>query len=160
MGNVGLAAHLSQEEALWLLSLLTIGGGIMQLVIGWYADKWPRKNVIFGLCLLFTGLTLLLPLSLKFPISSQVLSFVLGGIVLGFYTVGLAVVGDEVEARDLASANAAFLIMYQVGGIIGPIMTGVAMEFDKIWGYVWMVCNLVSIGGILVSVTAARRRLS
>jgi MFS family permease len=163
LGNVGIASNLSQEQALWLLSLLTIGGGMMQLVVGWYADKLPRQLMLLILCIAFVVLTALLPTALgwaNFSLPSQMLSFVMGGIVLGFYTVGLAVVGDDVSARDLASANAAFLIMYQAGGIVGPAITGLAMEFNVVWGYVWMLCTLMGAGAVLVAAGAKRRPLT
>jgi len=50
--------------------------------------------------------------------------------------VGLAVVGEEVEARDLAAANAAFLVMYQLGAILGPAAAGVAMSVSPVSGFV------------------------
>ncbi len=150
LANVGIAANLSQEQALWLLSLLTIGGGLIQLAVGWLADKVSRQRVMLFLCLSFIILTALLPWAFGLGAPAQVLSFILGGVVLGFYTVALAVVGDEVSARDLASANAAFLIMFQLGGIIGPAVTGLAMEFNPIWGYVISLCCMMALGALLV----------
>ncbi len=60
-------------------------------------------------------------MALTTPVASTVVAFLLGGVILGFYTVGLAIVGERVGANDLAAANAAFLVMYQVGAILGPL---------------------------------------
>jgi MFS family permease len=157
LGNVGLAAKLDQNAALWLLSVLTIGGGLLQFLIGWVSDRVPRQLLMLVLCVNFVGLTALLPAALGLGSIGQVVTFFLGGVVLAFYTVGLASVGDDVGDRDLASANAAFLIMYQVGGILGPALAGLAMEINPIWGYVVATCSMAMIGAALVAKMGAPR---
>ena len=72
--------------------------------------------------------------------------------MLGFYTVGLAIIGDDVAPRDLASANAAFLVMYQVGGMIGPTAAGAAMTIAPVGGFVATVSAIVIAGAVGVMV--------
>ena len=47
------------------------------------------------------------------------------------YTVGLAHLGSRLKGPDLAQANAAFILCYAIGMVIGPQIAGVAMD---IWG--------------------------
>lgn len=136
IGNVGLAGGLDQATALRLMSFMTAGGVALQFLIGYLADKVARTRVTAALAVAFIALSLLLPAGLANPPWAFPLAFVLGGVVLGFYTVGLAVVGEEVEARDLAAANAAFLVMYQLGAILGPAAAGVAMSVSPVAGFV------------------------
>jgi len=133
---VGLAGGLDQATALRLMSFMTAGGVALQFLIGYLADKVARTRVTAALAVAFIILSLLLPAALANPPWAFPLAFVLGGVVLGFYTVGLAVVGEEVEARDLAAANAAFLVMYQLGAILGPAAAGVAMSVSPVSGFV------------------------
>jgi predicted MFS family arabinose efflux permease len=51
-----------------------------------------------------------------------------GGVVAGLYTVGLTHLGARLSGTDLASANAAFIMMYSVGMLVGPTMIGAGMQ--------------------------------
>jgi MFS family permease len=90
--------------------------------------------------------------------AAYAVAFMLGGVVLGFYTVGLAIVGEEVEARDLAAANAAFLVMYQLGAIVGPAAAGLAMTVAPVEGFVVIMALLMAFAVLAVSLMVWRRR--
>lgn len=173
IGNVGIAGGLSEEQALHLMSFMTLGGVALQFVIGWLADKSSRTGVTIGLGVVFIVLSLLLPVAISAghsdtglfgflagaPLPAYAVAFMLGGIVLGFYTVGLAIVGEEVEARDLAAANAAFLVMYQLGAIVGPAAAGLAMSVAPVDGFVLIMALLMSEAVlILLFMVRSRRR--
>ncbi|MGE0053901.1 MAG: MFS transporter [Hyphomicrobium sp.] len=151
IGNVGIAGGLEQATALRLMSFLTAGGVVLQFLIGYMADKMARTLVTIALGVAFIVLSLLLPAALAHPPMAFPLAFVLGGVVLGFYTVGLAVVGEEVQARDLAAANAAFLVMYQLGAILGPAAAGFAMSISPVEGFVYAMAlfMLLALAGVL-----------
>lgn len=136
LGNVALAGGLAESGALRLMTLMMVGGVILQFPIGYLADKAPRTRVTVALALAFVALSLALPSALAHPVAAGSVAFLLGGVILGFYTLGLAIVGEEVASSDLAAANAAFLVMYQVGAIIGPAAAGVAMTSDPVSGFV------------------------
>lgn len=133
--NVALAAGLSQTVALELLSVLLIGGIALQFPIGWFSDKIPRLTALYALGAAIIILTAILPVALKSNLAAFVTSFALGGGTLGFYTVGLAIVGDAVPKHLLVAANAAFLVAYQIGSVTGPVVAGAAMTVDPIVGF-------------------------
>ncbi len=54
--------------------------------------------------------------------------FVWGGSTGALYTVGLAHLGARFAGADLASANAAFVLLYNVGLVIGPPVAGGGMD--------------------------------
>lgn len=148
--NVGLAAGLSQSDALKLLSVTTVGGIALQFPIGWLSDKISRFAVTIALAVAFILLTLALPTALNIPNAARVVAFLLGGVILGFYTLGLAVIGERVDVTHLAAANAAFLVMYQAGSILGPLLAGVAMTISPVTGFVVSMVALMSICTIAV----------
>ena len=51
-----------------------------------------------------------------------------GGISFGIYTVGLALLGQRFRGGDIARANAAFTILYTIGGLVGRPVAGKAMD--------------------------------
>jgi MFS family permease len=158
MPNVALAAGLSRESALGLLSVMTAGGVALQFPIGWLSDKISRFKVTLGLAGAFIILTLALPMTLPMPVASVVTAFLLGGVIIGFYTVSLAIVGERVGASDLATANAAFLVMYQAGAILGPLAAGIAMSLAPLAGFVAAVVGLMVIGATIVIALERRER--
>lgn len=142
--NVALASGVSEADALRLLTMLTIGGGILQFPLGWLADKYSKAALTMLLALAFVGLSVLLPWALTAPPAiAPAMTFMLGGVVLGFYTVGLSILGDHVSAKDIAAANAAFLVMYQAGAILGPVAAGAAMTLDPVTGFIATVSGLM-----------------
>jgi MFS family permease len=158
LANVGLAAGMEPGAALRLIALLTIGGSFLQFGIGWLTDTIGRLQMLLGLCFAFVVLTVALPWTLGATFLASASAFILGGVVLGFYTVGLTMIGDDVPARDLTSANAAFLVMYQLGGMAGPTVAGAAMTVAPISGFVISLSAMVSIGA-LVAISMERARI-
>ncbi|HXE02307.1 MAG TPA: MFS transporter [Hyphomicrobium sp.] len=158
--NVALAAGLSPDSALWLLSTMTAGGVALQFPIGWLSDKVSRFTVTIALAIVFIVLALALPMALTTPLAAIVVAFLIGGVILGFYTVGLAIIGEHVGANDLAAANAAFLVMYQAGAIVGPFVAGIAMTTSPVTGFVATVVTLMAVSGfvLLVLERNGRRR--
>jgi hypothetical protein len=53
---------------------------------------------------------------------------VMGGATAGLYTVGLTHLGARLTGGDLASANAAFVMMYGLGMLVGPATMGAGMD--------------------------------
>lgn len=156
--NVGIAAGLDQSHALQMLSILTLGGIILQFPIGWLADKASRVGVTIGLSVLFIGLSLALPFVLPADIPSKAISFLLGGVILGFYTLGLVLIGERVELRYMTAANAAFLVMYQLGAISGPVLAGAAMTVSPVLGFIATVSTAMAIMTLAIVWLARREK--
>lgn len=155
--NVAIASGISEHQALTLLSLMTAGGGVLQFPIGWLADKMSKVLVATVLAALFISLSLLLPWVLVSAGVAKVIVFILGGVILGFYTLGLAIIGEEVKGKDLAAANAAYLVMYQAGAIVGPFAAGAAMTAEPVRGFIVIVVGLMALSVAALLAMALRR---
>lgn len=134
--NVAIAGGMDESSALRLLTALIIGGLITQYTLGWLADRTSRKSLLVALGLIYAALIAVFPFILGTQGLALALVFVLGTAVIGFYMLGLAMLGQEVEASQLATANAAFILMYTSGSIVGPAITGAAMTDGPIAGFV------------------------
>jgi hypothetical protein len=107
---------------------------------------------------LFVALSMVLPMALGEGLLPAVLAFLIGGTLLGFYTLALAIIGDDIKPADLAGVNAAFLITYNLGGGIGPLIAGVAMTANPVIGFVAAVAGTVIVSGLVAGVAAMRLR--
>lgn len=124
----GLRAGLDQAAALQILTVLIAGGVVLQYPIGFIADRLQRHAVLAGICGLTALMTLVMPLAFDALWSAFLIAFLLGGAVLGFYSLSLTILGERYPVESLALANAAFLILYQLGGMAGPASAGAAMH--------------------------------
>lgn len=134
--NVAISGGMDEGAALRLLTALIIGGLMTQYTLGWLADRTSRKSLLVALGLIYAGLIAVFPLLLGTPGLALALIFVIGTAVIGFYMLGLAMLGQEVEPSQLATANAAFILMYTSGSIVGPVVSGAAMTNGPIAGFV------------------------
>jgi MFS family permease len=159
--NVALAAGLSQAAALNFLSMIVLGGILLQFPIGWLADKVRKATVMLAVTAALPVLLWALPFVIRVPLLSDLVAFLIGGVIFGFYTTSLAIIGERVAPRDLAAANAAFLVMYQVGAIIGPFAAGIGMSASPIVGFVattTIVMPLCAVVVVAVELADRRRR--
>ncbi|CCB64519.1 MULTISPECIES: MFS transporter [unclassified Hyphomicrobium] len=148
--NVALAAGWSQDAALALVTVTTVGGVALQFPLGWLSDKTSRFALTISSVGIFILLALALPLALQNTIAAVVTAFLIGGVILGFYALGLATIGERDGEGDLAAVNAAYIVMYQCGSLVGPIFAGIAMTDHPIQGFVVIVIAVMAIAGALM----------
>lgn len=121
-------AGASDSTALRLLSVLLIGGVVLQFGIGWLADRIDRTTLLSALGVALAALAALLAVLISVDGLAFAAAFLLGGVVMAFYGVGLALLGQRVARERLVVANAGFLMASQAGAVIGPLVGGVAMD--------------------------------
>ncbi len=127
MAIYGLEAALPEAAAVLLLAVFLAGNVGLQIPLGWLADRWDRGRML-RLC---AAAGVIGPLGLALAIGTPAawpLLFLWGGTVTGLYTIGLTRLGASVAARDLAAANAAFVMFYCAGSMAGPSLSGLAMD--------------------------------
>src|SRR5271170_6173164 len=124
----GLHAGLGERAALLLVAVFMAGNVILQVPIGLLADRHGRK-VLLGVCALASCIgPLLLQRCLNTPLLLWPLLFVWGGTLYAFYSQGVALLGEEFAVENLPSANTLFVMVYCMGGVVGPSAGGIAMD--------------------------------
>lgn len=151
----GLHSGLSERGSLTLLAVFMAGNVVLQLPIGLLADRFGRRRLL-GCCAFLSALgPLLLPLCISAPALLGPLLFVWGGTLYAFYSQGIALLGEEFPASELAAANTAFVIIYCAGGIVGPSLGGLAMD---LWPRVGLPALLCAAPLVLLAGLASRLR--
>jgi predicted MFS family arabinose efflux permease len=54
--------------------------------------------------------------------------FLWGGLACGIYPVALGMAGERFRGAALVAANAALIMSYGIGALIGPVLGGAAMD--------------------------------
>ncbi len=126
--SYALASGLPTDQSVHVLTALVVGGVILQAIVGTLADRMDRVRLLAGLGVaLSVGVGGLALAAGSFG-GSLIAAFLLGGVVTGFYSVGLAVLGGRVPLASLAAANAAYLMAYETGAVVGPLVGGAALD--------------------------------
>ncbi len=124
----GLHAGLEERRALLLVTGFVAGNVVLQIPIGMLADRFGRR-ILLGICAAASGLgPLLLPGVLGRPLLLWPLLFIWGGTLYAFYSQGIALLGELYATADLPGANTVFVMIYCIGGVLGPSIGGVAMD--------------------------------
>jgi MFS family permease len=124
----GLHSGLDERAALLLVAVFMAGNVVLQVPIGLLADRYGRRTLL-GICALASCIgPLLLRAGLGNPLLLWPLLFVWGGTLYSFYSQGVALLGEEFPMANLPSANTLFVMVYCLGGVIGPSAGGMAMD--------------------------------
>ena len=119
---------LPEALAAGTVGVLAIGNVLFQLPIGWLADRWSRS----GTCLLLCGLTVAGAAALPLAADEQgllwPLLFLWGSAAYGVYTLALVQLGDRFRGALLLAGNAAFALVWGLGGLVGPPLAGLFMD--------------------------------
>jgi len=128
----------SEADAALLLTMIGLGNVLLQIPIGMISDKVGDRRYLLLLCACVGLLgTAFMPLFAQDWHLMAALLFVWGGVVAAMYTVGLAHLGSQLSGRELASANAAFVLCYGVGMVLGPQAIGIGMDIAGPSGFGW-----------------------
>ncbi len=120
----GTAAGLSVAEIGIFVSVIFLGGMLLQYPFGWFSDRMDRRRLIFvagvggavaGLLGWLAGdnFTLIL-----------VAAFLMGGVSNPLYALMIAYTNDYLETEDMAAASGGLLFVNGLGAIAGPVLTG------------------------------------
>jgi MFS family permease len=122
------AGH-TEQLAVLSLSVFMAGNLALQYPLGWIADHTSRRRAAIATAAIIAAGAVAYPLML--PAMGPpfwLMMFVWGGVSWGMYTLGLALLGERFQPAQLAAANAAFVMTYEVGSIAGPVVSGAALD--------------------------------
>jgi MFS family permease len=124
----GLLRGLDEHASLLLVTVFLAGNVMLQLPIGALADRLGRHRVLAGCASVCVVGPILLSAVMGMPWLLWPLLLLWGGTMYGFYTQGIALLGESYPHAQLADANAVFVVVYCAGGIVGPSLGGLAMD--------------------------------
>jgi MFS family permease len=153
----GLRVGFEESTAVLLLTVFTAGNVVLQIPIGWVADRVPRRRVLMACAGVGVLGAALLPATLGSPALLWSLLFLWGGTIFAFYTVGLSLLGESFPAGQFAAANASFIVLYELGSVTGPAIGGGAMDLIGPHGMLVMV-GAAALGFFFIAAIAPASR--
>ena len=130
----------SDKEIGYLFFIGLFIGVFCQHFVGALTDKINKRNLI----IIFLIFHLIWPILLNNFISNLLIiyfSVIIWGIAsVSLYTVTLAYLGERVNVAELSIATSVFIIIFEFGEFIGPIMIGSIMD---IYGNIGFIYSLI-----------------
>jgi MFS family permease len=124
----------SEAKISMLLAVFVAGNIALQIPLGMLAERQGAHRALL-LCAQATVLgCLVLPWSFNSILVWPVV-FVWGAVSFGVYTIALIQLGERFSGSMLMAGNAAFAMVWGVGGIAGPPVTGLVMELIGVQGF-------------------------
>ncbi len=148
------AGH-AEQLAVLSLSVFMAGNLVLQYPLGWIADHTSRRHAAIATAAIIVAGAVAYPLML--PAMGPpfwLMMFVWGGVSWGMYTLGLALLGERFRPAQLAAANAAFVMTYEVGSIAGPVVSGAALDR---WPALGLPIAVGIVAALFIVVAVAKR---
>ncbi|MFU0503785.1 MFS transporter [Pseudaminobacter sp. NGMCC 1.201702] len=121
---------MSVTDVVTFVTVGIIGGAVFQYPLGYLSDRRDRRIVLLSTT---TG-AMLASLSIVFLAGSNetanfVYVFVFGCFAMPLYSLSAAHANDRAEKGEFVLVNAALMLFYSVGAIVGPFAAAMMMEF-------------------------------
>lgn len=153
---LGLSHGFVERDAALLLVAFIAGNIVLQYPVGWLADRLGRLRVLAGVAVVTAAAHLALGPAIGSGWIVWPLLVLLGGAAGSMYSLGLAILGDSFPPAELAPANTLYVIMLQLGTLIGPAMSGAVMQGLGVGAFPPTLA-LVTLGLPLAMLLARRR---
>ena len=117
------------------MPLYLVGGVLLQAPIGWAVDRFDRRRLLAAMALAAAVSSVLVHVFIETTVPLYTLVFCSGGISLGLYTAGLALLGSRFQSGGMAAANAAFILIWEMGTLSGGPLAGGAIALMGAVGF-------------------------
>ncbi|HEY1961933.1 MAG TPA: MFS transporter [Rhizomicrobium sp.] len=118
----------TEAHAALCVTAIALGSVVFTYPLGALADRYDRRTLLLVCALSGVAGALIAPFAVHTPPLFYLLLLLWGGLILGVYTIGLTILGERFQGATLASANAAFVMLYCLGLLLGPAGEGVALD--------------------------------
>ncbi len=124
----GIRNGLALEDAALLLTAFMLGSLFLEVPLAWLSDYFDRRYMIVICAFLSMSCAVYLPIAIYETYQAWGLLFLWGGVIGAIYSVVLAHLGDRFAGEELVSANAGYSLMDSLGGTLGILLIGFAMQ--------------------------------
>ena len=155
----GIRHAMPEATAAILISVVAAGNIVSQIPIGWLSDHMDRRFLLLICACIGVAGCIAMPFAVNDLRIFFTVLFIWGGFTGALYTVGLAHLGARYRGQDLANANAAFVMLYSIGLVIGPPLVGLGMDQLGLPGFAISLGCMLAGYAVLISARIATVRV-
>ncbi|MGC5700519.1 MFS transporter [Pseudomonas sp. NFXW11] len=118
----------SIKLAALMVTIILLGDTAFQFPLGWLSDKLGRPGIYLGCGIIALSIGLCLPVLMGSPALLWPSLVILGAAAGGIYTLAIVLIGQSFSGADLVTANASAGLLWGIGSLLGPLLSGAAMS--------------------------------
>jgi len=141
------------------MSVVLVGGVVLQWPIGHASDLWDRRTVILAVAVggaLFAALaTLLLDRSIPGMLATMLLY---GGAAFSLYPLCVAHANDFADASEFVATASGLLLVYGIGAVVGPLLSGMLIQFVGAYAFLVLLSSMQAALAVFIVARMRMRR--
>ena len=118
-----------------IVTAMAIGTIAFQYPIAKLVDYFKPEKISAFVVTFGVAFAALLPFFLHSFYLANVMAFLGAGLIYGLYTLGLTMLSNRVSSRDLVTANAGFVIIFEMSNLFGPTVAGILVDVSFKFGF-------------------------
>ena len=129
----GLSEGMSAGNIANMMALIMLGAVLFQYPLGKLSDRVDRRYVMVGLSITGAAVGFLIS---QYDVNGEnpdlvffLMMILLGGFIYPIYGLVNAHANDHANPEDFVKISSSLLILYGIGNMIGPLVTGQAMQW-------------------------------
>ena len=123
-----LREHIVIEHVAFILPAFSLGGILFQLPLGLLSDRFERKRVV-AVALLIGSVSFFSAYLFHHSLVGLAVCFFIAGMFVGsLFSLGITYMADLLPKPLLAAGNLLCGMLYSIGSMIGPFMTGLTIQ--------------------------------
>ena len=128
MPSYALSQGVGDGNASLPMAAMAAGVVLFQFPLGYLSDRMSRTRLLTIILFIVVGFGLVVPELDLTKWHGLVIMALFGGVSFAPYTLALSILGERYRGQKLAAGSALFAIMWGIGGTVGPMGFGVAMQ--------------------------------
>lgn len=118
----------TEAHAALAVTAMSVGSILFQYPLGMLSDRINRRTLLLICSVIGIAGAIVAPFAVSNPPLLYFVLVIWGGWILGIYSVGLTLLGEQFKGPGLATANAAYIMSYCTGLLAGPALEGAALD--------------------------------
>ena len=118
-----------------IVTAMAIGTIAFQYPIAKLVDYFKPEKISALVVTFGVAFAALLPFFLHSFYLANGMAFLGAGLIYGLYTLGLTMLSNRVSSRDLVTANAGFVIIFEMSNLFGPTVAGILVDVSFKFGF-------------------------
>ena len=150
---VGRLPNVDIELAFLFPIVIGLGNVVFQYPIALFSD-WVgirRAANLVAFCGIFV--CSLIPFFMEYTLLALLLAFIGCGLIYCIYTLSISLLSKRYQGYRLISANASFIIIFEIASLAGPVMAGRMIDWNVHFG---LSIFLIVVGVIYLSISIFR----
>ncbi|MGE0280051.1 MAG: MFS transporter [Rhizobiaceae bacterium] len=148
---------MSVTDVVTFVSVSIIGGAVIQYPLGYLSDRWDRRRILlttsFGAMLSALVIATWAGNSALF---NFVAVFIFGSFAMPMYSLSAAHANDRADKSEFVLVNAALMLFYSIGAMVGPFAASTTME---LFGPAWLFYFNAAVYAVLIAIIVYRMQV-